>query len=293
MADKERAGVSGMAEKKQISTQDSTVNDFQSSDKVPQADRSAPTRTPEEQKLLETLEASMNGSNAPQQQLDLYEQWGRLNPQAALQHAQQRDSDFVFFCIRAVLHGWLDRDPAAVAAWIAQQPEGTDKSQFVTVLMERAAPESLPALAEWARSQLDSPGSAAFVQGLLHQWGEIAPKSAADWVLKNLLYQPSSPGSAPTSVRPEFKSFFANWATQDAAAVATYISTLPTGSPARDHASAAFASHAIVEDPETALLWADSITDPTLRSTTRTLLEATRFQLMLQGNLTSLTEDGS
>ncbi|CAN5224521.1 hypothetical protein BH23VER1_BH23VER1_04840 [soil metagenome] len=79
------------------------------------------------------------------------------------------------------------------------------------------------------------------------------PEAAKDWIVTF-----ENPEARATGVR----NLVDAWARTDPAAAASYALTLPTGSPERSQAALAMAERTIAHDPEGALAWFDTVTNP-------------------------------
>ena len=120
---------------------------------------------------------------------------------------------------------------------------------------------------EWAA--FDPVSAAAYVQGLgsdastgmktalINEWAESDPAAAAAW-LSNLSVEDPAYGQATTQITRE-------WTRYDLTASSEWLNSLPA-SPELDRAVATYTYRAAQEDPSSAMSWAESINDASMRN---------------------------
>ncbi|MFT6235158.1 MAG: Rod binding domain-containing protein [Lentimonas sp.] len=120
---------------------------------------------------------------------------------------------------------------------------------------------------EWAT--FDPVSAAAYVQGLgsdastgmktalIGEWAESDPAAAAEW-LSNISAQDPAYRQATTQITRE-------WTRYDLTASSEWLNSLPA-SPELDRAVATYTYRAAQEDPPSAMSWAESINNPSMRN---------------------------
>ena len=142
--------------------------------------------------------------------------------------------------LRSVLSTWSESDPAGAAAFIVTRPRdfGFDGTQTGEM-----------------RDQMDR---------VVRKWAEHDPQAAASFALAQ------KEGGVAAGVAQSFnyglRSAMGAWVNQDAYAASAWVTNMPQGR-ARDIAADALAGAAMTLEPNGALGWAMSISDPEMRAT--------------------------
>lgn len=191
--------------------------------------------------------------------------------------------------IAPLLAEWLAASPAEASAWTQALPAGDFRSDATSELLlawtrlnpdEAAAwlptsnllnPESASVFAgAWAASNpakaaswaaaLPSPDRAPAITSATDSWARSNPAAAAAW-LSSL-----SPANDPSLVAAA-GTVVHHWTESNPGAVSRWLNNLSDG-PAKESAIALFSLAAAPLAPTDALLWATSLSDPSLRSST-------------------------
>ena len=123
------------------------------------------------------------------------------------------------------------------------------------------------ALATWSKNDPAAAGSyllehglhepSGTVNSLLNEWTRVAPEAAAQAVLRRV-----EDGAAPSDAM--LSAVMGRWVMDDAYAASKWVSALPEG-PHRDSAVVALVTHSARREPEAALGWAQTVSQPQQR----------------------------
>lgn len=154
----------------------------------------------------------------------------------------------------AVIAPHIVQDSPGEALEYANQIQGSARVDATRNLIRRWT-EVDPMSAANHVSHIEDDGERARLAGtLLHAWLEREPQAAAAWIS-------SYEGNSAPAVT---KDFVAQWIHRDPAAASTWLGTLDPG-PSRDAAVRVLIIHESSNNPEGALRWAETISDPGLR----------------------------
>lgn len=116
------------------------------------------------------------------------------------------------------------------------------------------------AAAAWAAQFASADYGARVIEEIGDEWAERNPEASVGW----LSTLPEGDGRNQGTY-----SAFREWAQRDAMAASEHLATMEN-SPARDHAVSGLARTIAGRDPESAIAWADSISEPEMRTSTLT-----------------------
>lgn len=186
-----------------------------------------------------------------------------VDPVAASRYLEEFDLEPTGrrFAVRMVTDRMLDQRGTDFAGKWAQTLE--DEEMRITALGELArslARDDPAKAATWLSRTLklekneDVKAANSAVGEIAKAWARNDPKDTLEWL-----------SGLPASLQPEgMKDLFAGWVMRDAEAAALKLKALPVGRP-RDFAIDGFATRLAREDPEAAVAWANSISDPEIK----------------------------
>ena len=179
-------------------------------------------------------------------------EWVALDPASASQYAMNiEDPKIQEQLVDALSYSWPRIDPQAAANW-AQSLSGKSQSEALYRIVDT-----------WAR---DSPQDAAFfVQSSLE--GELQEKMTrrvADRLMKNNVDQAAEwvmTLDQGETKKDAYRDLAQYWLKRDSMKASEWIAHLPN-SPERDSAVSALINNIERDDPETAIIWAETLSDP-------------------------------
>jgi len=184
--------------------------------------------------------------------------WTRLNPDEAA--AWLPASSLLNPESASVFAGaWANSNPTKAATWAASLTNPSDRTAARSAIATAWATSDPTSAATWAAS-LPSPDRAPAITSAADSWARANPAAAAAW-LSSL-----SPANDPSLVAAA-GSVVHHWTESNPGAVSRWLNNLPDG-PAKESAVALFSLAAAPLAPTDALLWATSLSDPSLRSST-------------------------
>ncbi len=214
--------------------------------------------------------------------------WAKSDAGAALAWMQSLPSDESIQAFRSVLLHLSQSAPAeAMNRALALQTQGA--SETVSFLLQQWSARDATGAAQWLKTLPAGPRRDAALADLLPAWAAADPKAAASEVLAaanaesrvemlNVVaasWAKKDPAAAMTwALKSQdadvmnagvIQSIITQWTARGTDAVASWLDTLPQ-SGFRDDAIAAFARNIGGEHPQTALAWANTITESTRRS---------------------------
>jgi hypothetical protein len=155
--------------------------------------------------------------------------------------------------VDSALQRWSSRDPSAAMAWLNAQPAERQRG-----LLEGVYP-MLRKMDEAALREFVAAGPEELQAGRFH----VATRALAD---RDAAAGARMAAEAPEQTRAETWDSVANsWAEQDKVEASEWLVAQPAGAD-RNHAIAGFTRHLVWEDAESAMIWAESISDPALRA---------------------------
>ena len=184
--------------------------------------------------------------------------WTRLNPDEAA--AWLPTSNLLNPESASVFAGaWAASSPAKAAAWAASLPTPTDRTAARAAIATTWATSDPTSAATWAAA-LPNPDRAPAITSAADSWARSNPAAAAAWLSSLSPANDSSLVAAAGSV-------VHHWTESNPGAVSRWLNNLAEG-PAKESAIALFSLAAAPLAPTDALLWATSLSDPSLRSST-------------------------
>lgn len=184
--------------------------------------------------------------------------WTRLNPDEAA--AWLPASNLLNPESASVFAGsWATSNPAKAAAWAASLPNPPDRIAAHSAIATAWATSDPTGAATWAAA-LPSPDRAPAITSATDSWARSNPAAAAAWLAS------VSPANDPSLVAAA-GSIVHHWTESNPGAVSRWLNNLSDG-PAKEGAIALFSLAAAPLAPNDALLWATSLSDPALRSST-------------------------
>jgi hypothetical protein len=208
---------------------------------------------------LEFTEGIASRRDAERARNNILEVWASNEPMAALAWADNALADVPYNLrnsqMEAIIRGFAETNPKGAFTY-ALMVDGPSKDNLQRELVN-----------EWAT--FDPVSAAAYVQGLgsdastgmktalIGEWAESDPAAAAEW-LSNISAQDPAYRQATTQITRE-------WTRYDLTASSEWLNSLPA-SPELDRAVATYTYRAAQEDPPSAMSWAESINNPSMRN---------------------------
>jgi hypothetical protein len=190
--------------------------------------------------------------------------WAARDPQAAAAHLEANTGSFglteeaTASSASGIASVWAAQDAKAATLWVAGLPDEL-RASAVPALAGSLTTGDPAAGVAFAIALPQGSEREAAVSSVALQWAQSSPTAAAAWVTG--ITDPSAQASAASSL-------VTAWMQADPATASLWVKNLPAGA-SRDAAIVALTnSPAIRNDAESAVLWASSIQDPTLRAST-------------------------
>ena len=206
---------------------------------------------------LPLLEQLAPGSQRNQALADLCEVWGAADPRAALDYLFRNAPPSSNSIIEITIRNWASRAPEEAIAWGTALPDGDGRDAALAAMVNALVGTDFDG-AQKLFEQLSADG-----QGL-----------AADAMTRNLVQQDVNQARQWAEALPQGKArnnaleiLASQWAYDNPVATAQWLNGLPSGV-ARDRAVVGFGRATIDRDPDSALTWALTITDPKVRADT-------------------------
>jgi hypothetical protein len=162
---------------------------------------------------------------------------------------------------------WADIDPKSAANWASQAKSGPLKDEMMKMIATNWAESDPAAAAALAlhslpagRDQEDA------LTGIVQRWTEADPQAAADWVIQ------FPEGQLRNSAMANLVKL---WTDQNPQEVGSWLSTLPINA-SRDVAVQSYAEQIHPSQPALAMQWAESISNPNLRTQEINSLESVK-----------------
>lgn len=188
-----------------------------------------------------------------------YQGWGAAQGAEAIDHAMAHNRTLV----RHAFAGWMGADPDAPRQWVlSQSGSGRRQAGLAAGLLHALPATDHAARGEWAAQFAGHSAGARLVSEVAIGWGAAQPQAALDW-LTNL-----PDGNARSNA---IETIFQRWTEADPELASAHLTRMPT-SGAKDLAISSLAKAIHKDDPEAARLWAETITDESLRELTNGLL---------------------
>lgn len=215
--------------------------------------------------IVEAQELMKDSLAWRERRLLFYENWGELEPEAAINHAKTNNPGASTLCVAHALRGWLTKSPEEAIRWVAEQKENAEKSIWLNHLAEKCDEKNLDSVFQMAIQGFSTPGGKQpFLSVMERKYigkpensagiGEIFETSFTDDTLQN----------------QAIRTFVGHWASVDVEKLSIWLRTVNPEAPWRDHAVAALVEEIRQEDTISAKAWADTIKAPATR---RTILE--------------------
>lgn len=192
-----------------------------------------------------------------------YEAWGEADGPSAVADAASTNPGASTRCCEAVLAGWLRKAPDAARSWIESHPDGAEKAMLSRAVVRAADEKDLHATAAWVAAEAKGTWAVPLVLEMSGRLSRISPAEALGW-LNDL--------ELDALRRMPGETILTQWTKADPVAASEHLKSLPPG-PARDQLVHTFSTHLAAEDPDSARVWAESISDETLRTDAITALE--------------------
>jgi hypothetical protein len=175
-----------------------------------------------------------------------YREWGERSGRSAVEHAMVQDRTLVCHAFE----GWLQVDPDAPKAWVlSQSASDTRRSVLATSLLHALPATDHRARAEWVGKFVNQASVVAFVSEVAIAWGKDRPSEALGW-LSGL---PDS-GARASGI----EAVTQRWAKLEPEEASAHLTKMPEGK-AKDVAIRSLSKAIYGNDPEVALLWAETV----------------------------------
>lgn len=235
------------------------------------------------------MEHAPSGDSFQNAMSNLLNSWAQENPQAAAAAVMQLSPGRSLTHIAGNIAGELvsnGADKREVLNWARNLPEGETRNRTVNSLFGAWAREDSAAALQ-ALFSLGPDEKSNALQGIANGWSRSAPADAVTWAASLpsgsdrdnamrttiTMWANSSPAAAANFVGrlPEAERagimgiMVGQWASRDAASAAAWLQRQPAGKP-KDEGLKELAQKIAEEDPETAISWANSISDTEART---------------------------
>lgn len=190
---------------------------------------------------------------------EFYTTWGERVGEEAVCHALEQNRSL----LRHAFAGWLRAEPETSQRWVLSQGRDGQRQQWLVGGLLHSLPVTdHRARGEWLRHFAGDPSFGELLSEVAIAWGKQCPAEAFDW----LAALPECPVTSDT-----IEVIYERWTEIDPAQAASRLTRMAAGE-VKDRAISSLAKVIDRDDPETARLWAESITDETLRQITGSLL---------------------
>ena len=157
----------------------------------------------------------------------------------------------------------LEQGTETAANWVSSIEDEDLRGGAMTRIADSFAREDLDGAISWATEHAGSEYANRAVTEVAERWAESDPQAVIDWAS-------DLPETAQAGV---YEEALDEWTERDPLAASEYLSKMPD-SAAKNAAIEGFSTELAEEDGESAVTWAETITDPELR--TRTLERVAR-----------------
>ncbi len=157
---------------------------------------------------------------------------------------------------------WASRDRAAALGWAERLPPGSREPALEAIAAQIGSED--PAAAAALVGKMNGDAKASAIAVLAGQWGHADPRAASKWLLSL---------GKESDLRGGAETLAGAWAKQNSNEAAQWIDSLPPGG-IRDAAVARFVGIISAWDPESAVVYAQTISDPGERTSLVANLEA-------------------
>jgi hypothetical protein len=185
---------------------------------------------------------------------NVFSEWAKSDPRAAADYwlkAIPASGQDVNGALAKIASIWARSDPQEAFTWAQKLPESTAKNSTLSIIVGAMAGRD-PQQAASQVAQLGAASRASAAGEVALQWAQDDAAAAAVWA-----------GSLPEdgARASAFRSIAQTWTGQDLGKVANWLDGLPA-SESRDAAVSAFTKQVSDSDPEAAVAWASTISDP-------------------------------
>lgn len=181
----------------------------------------------------------------------------KSSPAEAMNRAMALQTEGASETVSFLLQQWSARDATAAVQWVKTLPAGPQRDAALADLIPAWAAAHPEAAANEVLAAANMEGRAEMLNVVAASWAKKDPAAAMTWALKSQDAEAMNAGV--------IQSIITQWTAHGTDAVASWLDTLPQ-SGFRDDAIAAFARNIGGEHPQTALAWANTITESTRRS---------------------------
>lgn len=186
--------------------------------------------------------------------------WAKSDPLAAkswaLEHGKDMNKDDGNYYMVAVIGAMAKSDLTTAAAWAQEQPRSRARGDMMEKILDGFTKQRGTAAAtEWASALEAGPFKDGVTRRLADRLSEKDPLQAATWI------SALPPGETRGGAMAELMD---NWAHKDPNAAGLWLKNYQP-SPETDEPRQTFAWNIRESDPESALAWAGTISDPKMR----------------------------
>lgn len=184
--------------------------------------------------------------------------WAAQDPQAAADWVAGLPADTSrTAAARAIIDAWSTQDPEAAVIWALGETEATGDSELLMHSIGRFTEQDYPAAERFLRDISGSYSTDSLVSRYVETLAQSDPSAAVNW-LDTL--STNDPLYTDDLARVALKE----WSRSDSVAASTWLSEQGKG-PERDAAIVGFAATMIDFEPEAALEWSLTISEPSVR----------------------------
>ena len=184
--------------------------------------------------------------------------WGNRNPEDASKWVSQLPyGNLRSSTAEALIESWATADPKAAAIWAFSEAEFNGDVELFNQSIQyytEADPEEAGQLLRAVTEAHEAPGS---VDAYVHTLAQQDPVEAINWQIE---LSPDDPLNKPENL----ETILQEWGRTDSVAASAWLSKAPPG-PQRDAAIVGFTTTISEFDPEIAVAWSNSISDPNKR----------------------------
>jgi hypothetical protein len=223
------------------------------------------------------------------------ELWSQQDPEAAAKWIDGMVNDgSKLTAAKTLAANWVSQNPEEASKWVGQLPVGSLRSATAEALIESWASTDPKAATIWAFSEAEFNGDAELFNQSIQRYAEADPEAAGQ-LLRAVTEAHEAPGSVDAYVRTlaqedpaeainwqtnlspddplnkpgNLETILQEWSRTDSVAASVWLSKAPSG-PQRDAAIIGFVRTMSEFEPEVAVTWSNSISDPNRRVETLT-----------------------
>ena len=216
--------------------------------------------------------------------------WSQQDPSAAAAWVEGMANDgSKVSAATALATSWGQQAPQRAAEWIQQLPADRIRAQAATALIEAWSQSAPQQAATWALSEAERSDNTELLTHSIRQYTQIAPAEAAQFLrrlnqaeqapaaieaylrtraqsnpLETMAWQAKLGADDPLNQRQNTAIIMQEWSRSDSVAASVWLNAAAAG-PQRDAAIVGFSDTMLDFEPEAAMAWSNTISDPAAR----------------------------